>query len=212
MDYLPTAPVLAAYIVACLALTVTPGPDMTLFLSKSIAQGPRAGLASFVGASTGILIHSTLVALGLSALLVASATAFTVLKVVGAAYLLYLAFDAIRHGSSFALDGSVRAREPVRKVYLKGLAINLLNPKVIVFFITFLPQFVSPTDPDAAVKLFVLGALFVIVSAPLTVAMIFSAGAIARYLKHSPRATRGVDYLFATVLGGFAVKLALARG
>lgn len=211
MDYLPTAPVLAAYVVACVALTLTPGPDMTLFLSKTLAQGRAAGLAAFLGATTGILVHTTMVAVGLSALLVASATAFTVLKVVGAAYLLWLAVDAIRHGASFSLDGTPRPHETFAAVYVKGLAINLLNPKVIVFFITFLPQFVSPADPDAAGKLFVLGVLFVIVAAPIIVAMILGAGAIARLLRRSPRATRAVDYLFATVLGGFAVKLALAR-
>lgn len=211
LSYLPDAPVLAAYVLACVALTLTPGPDMTLFLSKTVAHGRSAGFAAFFGAATGILCHTTMVALGLSALLVASATAFTVLKVVGAVYLLWLAIDAVRNGSSFSLDGTVRPREPVGRVYLKGVAINLLNPKIIVFFITFLPQFVSSSDPNAVGKLFVLGVLFVVVATPITVAMIFGAGAIARYLKRSPRATRAVDYLFAGVLGGFALKLIASR-
>lgn len=211
MDLLPSVPVLAAYVLACVALTLTPGPDMMLSLSKAVAQGRAAGFAALAGALTGVLVHTMLVAVGLSALLAASATAFTVLKVVGAGYLLWLAIDAVRNGSSFALDGTAPARRSIASVYLKGLAINLLNPKVIVFFITFLPQFVSPTDPDATGKLFVLGVLFVIVSLPIMVPLILGAGAIARYLRRSPRATRVVDYLFATILGGFAVKLALAR-
>ena len=146
-----------------------------------------------------------MVALGLSALLVASATAFTVLKVVGAGYLLWLAVDALRHGSSFSLDGAARVRGGIGAAYLKGIAINLLNPKVIVFFITFLPQFVSPSDPDAVAKLFVLGVLFVAVATPISLAMIFGAGSIAQLpealaagdaggglpVRHRPRRLRG---------------------
>lgn len=210
MDVLPALPVLLGYSAAVIALTITPGPDMTLSLSKTISHSRLAGFAAAAGASTGILIHTTMVAVGLSALLAASATAFTVLKIVGAAYLLWLAVDAIRRGSSFELKADA-PRERVRSVYLKGLLINLLNPKVIVFFITFLPQFVSPTDPAAGAKLFVLGVLFVVIATPITVTIILSAGSLARLLKRSKLATRVVDYLFAGVLGGFAVKLMLAR-
>ena len=209
-EFLPSLPVLLTYIAAVSVLTFTPGPDMTLFLSKTVNHSRAAGFAAFGGAATGLLVHSAFVAVGLSALLLASATAFTLLKFVGAAYLLWLAVDAVRNGSSFALDGE-RTREPVRAVYLKGLAINLLNPKIIVFFITFLPQFVSPSDPNAAAKLFVLGVLFVMIATPLTVVMIVSAGSLARYLKRSRWATRVVDWLFAAVLGGFAIKLLATR-
>ncbi|MCF3936407.1 LysE family translocator [Acuticoccus sp. M5D2P5] len=211
--YLPALPVLLTYAAAVVALTLTPGPDMTLYLSKTISHSRLAGFAAFAGASTGGLIHSMLVAIGLSALLVASATAFMVLKVVGALYLMWLAIDAIRNGSSFQLaPGEKGRRETIRSVYLKGILINLLNPKVIVFFLTFLPQFVSPSDPEAGTKLFILGLLFIAISVPINALFILSAGHIARFLKTSKRATRAVDYLFATVLGGFAVKLLVARG
>jgi threonine/homoserine/homoserine lactone efflux protein len=99
MDFLPSLPVLGAYVVAVIIIIFTPGPDMTLFLGKAVRQGRASGMAAMLGASTGILIHTTLVALGLSALLAASATAFFVLKVAGALYLLWLAIDAIRNGS-----------------------------------------------------------------------------------------------------------------
>ncbi|MEO1103992.1 MAG: LysE family translocator [Pseudomonadota bacterium] len=210
LEFLPSTPVLATYALAVIALTLTPGPDMTLFLSQTVSRSRAAGLAANAGAATGLLLHSAFVALGLSALLLASATAFNVLKVVGALYLLWLAIDAIRNGSSFHLE-STKAKGSLGTVYLKGLLINLLNPKIVVFFITFLPQFVSPADPDAAPKLFVLGVLFVIIATPLTVAMIVFAGTIAALLKRSQLATRLMDYLFAAVLGGFAVKLLATR-
>ena len=158
-DFLPTLPVLAAYTLAAIVLGLTPGPDMTLFLSKTVAQSREAGLAALAGASTGLVIHSILVAAGLSVILAASVTAFTILKIVGALYLAYLAIDAIRHGSSLSLDKKP-SHEPIRTVYLKGLLIDLLNPKVIIFFVTFLPQFVSPGDPNAAKKMLFLGLLF----------------------------------------------------
>ncbi|MEM9223743.1 MAG: LysE family translocator [Pseudomonadota bacterium] len=211
LEFVPSLPVLVSYTVAVIALTITPGPDMTLFLSQTVSHSRAAGIAAFLGASTGLLVHSAFVALGLSALLIASATAFNVLKVVGAIYLLWLAIDALRNGSSFHLDQDDKPKARLTSIYLKGLLINILNPKIIVFFLTFLPQFVSPTDPDAAPKLFVLGVLFVLIASPIVVAMILFAGSLAQFLKRSPMATRIVDYLFAGVLGGFAIKLLATR-
>jgi threonine/homoserine/homoserine lactone efflux protein len=207
-DFIPDLPVLAGFALASIVLGLTPGPDMTLFLSKTVGQSRAAGLASFAGANTGVVIHSILVAAGLSVLLAASVVAFTTLKVVGALYLIYLAIDALRHGSSLNLDRKA-ASEPMRSVYIKGLLIDLLNPKVIIFFVTFLPQFVSPSDPHAAKKMLFLGLTFAVINIPVCVPLILSADRIALLLKRSPRATRIVDWLFASVLGGFALKLAL---
>jgi len=206
IEFIPDLPVLAAYLVAAAVLGLTPGPDMTLFLSKTVSQSRAAGLAAFAGATTGLVIHSILVAAGLSVVLAASATAFTILKVAGAIYLAYLAYDAIRNGSSLSLDRK-RSGEGLKSAYLKGLLVNLLNPKVIVFFVTFLPQFVSAADPDAAGKLLFLGFVFVLVNVPVCVGLILFADRIAMFLKRSPKATRLVDWLFAGVLGAFAVKL-----
>jgi threonine/homoserine/homoserine lactone efflux protein len=213
MDFLPTLPVLGAYAVAVLVITFTPGPDMTLFLGKAVAQGRAAGMAAMLGATTGILVHTSLVALGLSALIAASATAFTILKVVGALYLLWLAFEAVRRGSGFNLDADGRAarREPLSRIWMKGLAVNLLNPKIIMFFVTFLPQFVQADDPAAAPKLLFLGVLFVAIALPLSIAMILSAAHIARYLQRSPGLMRAIDWLFAGVFGAFALRLLFAR-
>lgn len=208
--FVPELPVLAAYLAAAVVLGLTPGPDMTLFLSKTVAQSRAAGLAAFAGASTGLVFHSVLVAAGLSVVLAASATAFTILKIAGAIYLAYLAYDAIANGSALSLEKGGPS-EPMGSVYLKGLLVNLLNPKIIAFLVTFLPQFVSPTDPEAAKKLLFLGFAFVLVNVPVCVGLILSADRLAGYLKRSPRATRVVDWIFAGVLGTFAVRRVLAQ-
>lgn len=212
MDFIPSLPVLGAYIIAVLVITFTPGPDMTLFLGKAVRQGTAAGMAAMIGASTGILIHTTLVALGLSALLAASATAFFVLKVVGALYLLWLAVDAIRHGSALNIEaGKTAPPEPLAASWAKGLAVNLLNPKIIMFFVTFLPQFVTAGDPNATGKLFFLGITLVVIAFPFTAAMIVFASRIASGLKRSPKLLRGIDWLFAGIFSGFALKLLLTQ-
>ncbi len=210
LDFIPSSPVLAAYLVAVVVLTLTPGPDMTMFVGKAVSQSRAAGFAAFAGASTGLVVHTVLVAVGLSALLAASATAFLVLKIVGAAYLVYLAVQSLRHGSALSVGGAGKA-ETIGAVYLKGLGVNLLNPKIIVFFVTFLPQFVDANDPHAAGKLIFLGLTFVVVATPISAVLIWFAGSIAAWLKRSPRATRAVDYVFAGVMGAFAVRLILAQ-
>jgi threonine/homoserine/homoserine lactone efflux protein len=204
--FVPDLPVLVAYFVASVILGLTPGPDMTFFLSKTVAQSRAAGFAALGGASTGLVIHSVLVAVGLSALLAASATAFTVLKIAGAIYLAWLAVDAVRNGSSLSLDKGAR-HEGLSSIYLKGLTVNLLNPKVIIFFVTFLPQFVVTADPHTPGKLLFLGLFFTVVNIPVCGILILVADRIAGMMKRSARITRVVDWLFAGVLGGFAVKL-----
>jgi len=139
MDFLPAPEILLAFTAAGLVLIFTPGPDMTLFLGQTLTAGRARGFAAMLGALTGIVCHSILVSLGLSALLLASATAFTVLKFVGAGYLAWLAIDAVRRGSAFTVRSQTSAPRPVAQVYLMGLGINLLNPKVVMFFLTFLP-------------------------------------------------------------------------
>jgi threonine/homoserine/homoserine lactone efflux protein len=181
---------------------------MTLFLGKAVTRGRAAGMAAMLGASTGLLFHTMLAALGLSALLAASATAFLVLKVAGALYLLWLAVQAIRHGSGLKLEAAgPPAGEKLSRVWAKGLAVNLLNPKVIMFFLTFLPQFIDAHDPHAAGKLLFLGLFFVAICTPLCALMVVFASQFSELLKRSPRIMRGVDWLFAGVFSAFAVKL-----
>jgi threonine/homoserine/homoserine lactone efflux protein len=205
--FIPDQRVILDYTFACLILFITPGPDMSLFLAKTMAGGRKAGIASMLGASVGCCIHSVLAAIGLSALIAASATAFTVLKAAGAAYLLWLAWQAIRHGSTLTVSGAVTAPPGFWKTFLLGMTVNLSNPKVVLFFIAFLPLFISAGDPDATGKLLFLGLYFVAVSIPLGVLMILGAERMVSMLKRNPRVLRAVDYLFAGVFGYFAVMI-----
>lgn len=211
MSFLPDATVLAAFTLAAIILIITPGPDMTLFISKALTQGRAAGFAAMLGASTGLVVHTLLAAFGLSALLAASPTAFFAVKIVGAAYLVWLAVQAVRRGSALTLE--VKRDGPRRglaQVWLTGLGINLLNPKIVLFFVTFLPQFVTAGDPHARGKLVFLGLYFVALSLPMTGAMIAAAERFSAALKRSPRVMRAMDWTFAGVMGGFALKIMTA--
>ncbi len=211
MSFIPDPSVIAAFTIAALVLIITPGPDMTLFMSKTLTLGQKAGVAAVLGASSGLVAHSLLAAVGLSALLAASEIAFYVIKIFGAAYLLWLAVQAIRHGSALTLDPRKNQRESFMRVWASGFGINLLNPKIVLFFITFLPQFISVNDPDASAKLLFLGFYFVLLALPCCLAMVVFAGAISRFLRQSPKVMRVFDWIFASIMAGFALKLLNAR-
>jgi threonine/homoserine/homoserine lactone efflux protein len=212
VTFIPDFPVLLAYSVACFVLFITPGPDMSFFLSKTVTGGQRAGIAAMLGALAGCAVHTLLAALGISALLAASATAFTILKIVGAVYLLWLAVDAVRRGSALNVRGGPPQAEPWHKTFLLGVGINLTNPKIVLFFVTFLPQFVDAGDPHAAGKLLFLGLYFIAVSLPLAIALIVAADRVIAGLQCRPRLMRAMDSSFAGLFGAFAVKILAAQG
>jgi threonine/homoserine/homoserine lactone efflux protein len=212
MTFLPDFATLFAYSIASVILFITPGPDMSLFLSRTIVNGRSAGMASMIGTNAGCVVHTLLAAFGVSALIAASATAFLVLKIVGAAYLLWLAVDAIRNGSSLNVRDGERKPTSAFSSFLLGVTVNLTNPKVVLFFITFLPQFVSAADPDVAGKLLFLGLYFVAINIPLAVLMIWGAEKLVGWLKARPMVMRGIDFTFAGVFAFFAVKIAFTQG
>jgi threonine/homoserine/homoserine lactone efflux protein len=209
--FIPDWPTLAAFTLAAIILAITPGPDMTLFLSRTLSQGRAAGFACMAGAFSGVAVHTAMVALGLSALIVAAPAAFAALKVVGAGYLVWLAIDAIRNGSSLSMKADRQARQSLGSNYLTGVGINLLNPKIILFFMTFLPQFVATGDPNATGKFFFLGAMFVAMSIPIVSPMILAADWMSTTLRQKPVITRVIDWLMASVFSAFAVKILLAQ-
>jgi threonine/homoserine/homoserine lactone efflux protein len=211
MTFIPGWAIIVQFAIATFIIAITPGPDMTLFVGRALSEGRAAGFACMFGAFTGILIHTALVALGLSALIVASPQAFMVLKVAGAGYLVWLAYQAVRHGSAFSPQKRSGPQRSLFQNWATGLGINLLNPKIILFFMTFLPQFVSAGDPHAPGKLFFLGLLFIPLSLPLTAPMVIAADKFAGLLRKSPRVTRVVDYLFAGVFSAFALKILTAQ-
>ncbi len=150
------------FVASGVLLNITPGPDMLYIIGRSTAQDGRAGAAAALGVGAGCLVHVTAAALGLSAVLAASATAFTLLKFIGAAYLVYVGFSLIR--SSGALHPTVRppALAPValRTVFVQGFLTNVLNPKVALFFLAFLPQFIDADAANKPLAFLFLGAVF----------------------------------------------------
>jgi threonine/homoserine/homoserine lactone efflux protein len=209
---LPDLYTLLSYSLASILLFITPGPDMSLFLARTINGGRAAGIASAMGANMGCVVHTLLAAFGVSALVAASHTGFLILKIVGAAYLLWLAVSAIRSGSSLNVKSGTDRRTSTLGSFLMGVTVNLTNPKVVLFFITFLPQFVSANDPHITAKLLFLGIYFVVINVPLSIVMILGAEQLVDYLKKKPRVMRGIDYSFAAVFAVFALKIALTQG
>ncbi|BAQ47165.1 MULTISPECIES: LysE family translocator [Methylobacterium] len=208
MSVLPDTPTLVAYLAACLVLFVTPGPDMSLTLARTIGSGRRAGIVTVLGTSLGTLIHTLAAVLGISALIAASATAFTVLKVVGALYLAWLAIDALRHGSALTVRAET-VRGGLWRTFCLGLGVNLTNPKVVLFFLTFLPQFVRADSPNPTGQLAFLGLAFVGLALPLGILMVLGAARVTGALQARPRLMRGIDWLFAGLFGTFAARILL---
>jgi threonine/homoserine/homoserine lactone efflux protein len=204
MTFLPDSSTLLAYTLACFVLYVTPGPDMSLMLAKTMQGGRKAGMASMLGASAGCLVHSFAAALGLSAIIAASATLFTAMKIIGALYLLWLAYDAIRHGSTLRVGAETGTPPSISRTFWMAVGTNLTNPKVVLFFLTFLPQFVTAGDPHAAGKLFFLGTYFVVFAVGLGIILVLVAERFIHVMKASPKVMRAIDYLFAGVFGFFA--------
>ena len=209
-DFLPEPHLLLLYCLSIVVLNLTPGPDMTFFLSRSIAAGKAAGMAAMLGATTGILIHTLLVVFGLSALIAASPSLYNLLRIAGALYLLYLAWQSLSHGSAFKVRAGNQPRSrPLAVEWMQGIAINLLNPKIVVFFLTFLPQFVPAGDPHAGARLLALGLLFSVIGVTTMTPVVLAASAFSNWMLQRPVVTRAMDWLFAGVLGAFAARLLL---
>jgi threonine/homoserine/homoserine lactone efflux protein len=212
LSFLPELHVILAFALAAFVLAITPGPDMALFVSRTMNWGRSHGFATVLGALTGIAVHTTLVAFGISVLILAAPTVFWVLKIVGALYLVWLAFQAIRDGGGMLVVKSAGQQPSWGRSYLTGLGINLTNPKVALFFVTFLPQFVSADDPAASGKLLFLGAEFVLVSLPVVVATVFFAEWLTRTLREKLWVSKALNWSFAAVFMAFAATILFAEG
>jgi len=211
MTFVPDLSVLLAFTAASVVLILTPGPDMMFYMSRTLSRGRRAGMVAVLGASTGITVHAVLAQIGVAALLAASEAAYMVLKMIGAGYLFWLALQAIRRGATFSPDASGMPSQPLRRIWLQGLGINLLNPKIALFFMTFLPQFVGAADPAASGKLLFLALYFIVLGFCGCMVIMLGASAFSRFLKRSPRAMRIFDWTLAGLMGTFAVKLLASR-
>lgn len=209
VNLFPSPGLFAAFVVASILLGLTPGPDMALYLSRTFGGGRSHGFAALFGAMSGVIVHTFAAALGLSALIATSARAYDAVKIVGALYLLYLAWGALRHGAALRLEARGSAAQSLGASYLAGMLINLTNPKIILFFITFLPQFIDAGDPDPARKLFVLGFSFIVIGGVVSAAIIAVASRFVAAARANPRAMRWFDYGFAGLMSAFAARLIL---
>ncbi len=202
---MPDASSLTVFILAALALLIVPGPAVLYILARSVDQGRRAGLVSVVGVGLGSMVHVAAAALGLSALLVQSATAFRTVKYLGAAYLIYLGVRRLlgKGDSIVQADGSNRT---LRRIFFQGVWVNILNPKTALFFFAFLPQFVEVDAGSVGLQILFLGTLLVVMGVVTDGAYALAAGSLGEWLKKRSRIVTAQRWF----AGGVFISLGLA--
>lgn len=198
------------FTVASLVLITTPGQDMILVMSRSIAQGPAAGVATAAGVSVGLVGHTVLATLGLGAILRTSAWLFIALKLVGAAYLIWLGIALLRTRSAELALGNAAPRS-LRRLFADGALSNLSNPKIAIFYFAFLPQFVAPNAGHPTLTIFVLGLLFALITFMVKGPVGLSAGLLSAWLRARPQVLLGLYRGSGLVLLGLGLRLALER-
>lgn len=201
---------LALFVVSGLLLNIMPGPDSLLVMLRSGSQGWRAGSVATLGIGTGVMVHVLAAALGLSALLSASAELFTVIKLAGALYLVYLGVSLFRQPTAnSAADAAVTL--PVLsygQIYRQGVLTNVLNPKVALFFLAFVPQFIAPDAPDKALAFILLGCIFNLNGMIWCHLLVFSTAYVRNKVKLPARIGRWLNRGIGTLFVGLGIKLA----
>lgn len=191
---------------ACLALTVTPGPDMLLIASRSLSQGQRAGFASLAGIQVGTYCHALAAALGLSQLLVAVPLAYDALRLLGAAYLLYLAWKTLRSGSHLQVSAGLQAI-PARRIFQQGVLTNILNPKMALFVLALFPQFIDPRAGSVVVQMLILATLLNLMGLVVNGTVIVAVNSMKNRFAGQRFNARWPNYLLGSVFAGLACKL-----
>ena len=197
---------LGLFLVASIALILAPGPDSLYVLARGLGQGRRAGLVAAIGSSSGLLVHTTLAALGLAVLLQTSEIAYTIVRVGGALYLIYLGVRALLSRERFAVGATASQFSPQR-MYLQGMLTNVLNPKVALFFIAFLPQFVDPHTPSFALSMLTLGLTFASLTVCYLTLVGTLSGALGRALLSQPRVAGAMRWVTGGVFIGLGLRL-----
>lgn len=203
------ADTLLLFFSASALLGLSPGPDNLFVMAQSAQHGRVAGLIVTLGLCTGLIVHTMAVALGLAALFQTSAVAFTVLKFVGASYLLYLAWQAFRADASES--GGQVAQLDKGRLYRRGIIMNITNPKVSLFFLAFLPQFADPQRGSLVGQLLLLGGVFILATVLVFGSISLIAGGIGERFRESPRAQIILNRLAGVVFIGLAIKLVLSE-
>lgn len=206
---MPDASTLVLFATACLALTMTPGPDMLLIASRSVGQGPVSGFATLAGIQAGTYCHALAAAFGLSQLFVAVPLAYDAVRYAGAAYLLYLAWKTIRSSDAAVEPVAAGRRHSAATVFGQGLLTNLLNPKMALFVLALFPQFVRPEAGSVATQIVLLATVLNLIGLIVNGAVILMASRLGRLFSGSGRWRRVPNYLLGTVFAGLAVRLAV---
>lgn len=192
---------------AALLMVLTPGPNMIYLISRSICQGRKAGVISLLGVILGFLVHMLAAALGITALFLAVPIAYDLLKWAGAAYLLCLAWQAVRPGARSPFEARQLAADPPSRLLLMGFVTNLLNPKIAVFYLSIFPQFVSPEHGSVFQQSILLGLTQISVSFTVNLLIALFAGSLSAWLMGRPRWLVAQRYVMGCVLAGLAVRL-----
>jgi|SRR5579859_3427460 threonine/homoserine/homoserine lactone efflux protein len=192
-----------------LGLVVTPGPNMIYLVSRSITQGRKAGMISLLGVAAGFLCYLLAATAGIATLFALVPPVYTALKVAGAVYLLWLAWNAVRPGGHSAFAPKPLPPDPPRRLFTMGLVTNLLNPKIAVLYVSLLPQFVNVGRGHVALQTLELGLTQICVALTVNSLIVLSAGSLSRFLTARPNWLRVQRYLMGTVLAGLAVRIGL---
>ncbi len=201
---------LALFITSSFLLGLAPGPDNLFVLSQSMLKGAKSGILITLGLCTGLIVHTSAVALGIAVIFQTSALAFSLLKYIGAAYLLYLAWQAFRASSAGNTKTEFSSLSGAR-LYRRGIIMNITNPKVSIFFMAFLPQFADPASGSVTLQIMLLGLLFIAVTLVVFGGIALLAGAIGDKLQQHPRAEIILNRVAGTVFAALALKLATAE-
>jgi len=209
---------LPLFMLAVFLLNVTPGPDTAYIVGRSVSQGRVAGLLSALGVSAGCCVHVLAVAFGLTALLAASTVAFTVIKVVGAAYLIYLGGRMLlapperddAPAETAEATAAARRPRPLKALFMQGFLTNVLNPKVVLFFLSFFPQFVDPHASHKAAAFLALGVVFIAMSTVWNSLVAWVAASVTRRVAGKPGIKRWLDRVVGTAFIGLGARLAFA--
>lgn len=201
---------LTLFIPASLLLIIAPGPDILFVVAQGVSSGKRAGFFTALGLALGNSVHTLAAALGVSLIFKTSVIAFTVFKVAGALYLFYLACKAIKHRKDL-MKMNEQDTKPVHHLIGKGFLMNVLNPKVALFFLAFLPQFVSKETGSPFVQITILGIIFIILAVIVFGAIGMTAGTFGQFLTRSRKANEALNWLCAVVFIGLGIKLILTK-
>jgi threonine/homoserine/homoserine lactone efflux protein len=202
---IPNPSSLFLFVSAALVLLIIPGPAVFYIVGRSIGHGRSAGLVSALGIATGSLVHTAAAAVGLSALLMSSAVAFSAVKYLGAAYLIYLGIQKLRREEPFEVSDTA-PQVPLRRIFAQGVVVNVLNPKAALFYFAFLPQFVDASSGNVAAQILFLGVLFALLGATTDTFWALTSGTVARLFRRSPLAMRTQRY----ISGGMLISLGVA--